>query len=79
MEKHDRIPGGSGSEPPTRRRVRLHPREGGEHRFRFARRWETRRRAQRRNPIWLILTLDIGAIVLIYLLARAVIQRMSGS
>jgi len=78
MEKHDRDAGESPVESSSPRRLRMHPREGSEHRFRFARRWETRRRAQRRNPLWIIVTLDLGAIVLIYLLVRAVIQRMGG-
>ena len=59
-----------------RRRVRLRPREGSEHRFGFARRWEARRRTRNNRSIWALVTLDIGAVALIYLLAREVLKRL---
>ena len=59
-----------------RRRVRLRPRTGDEHRFGFARRWEARRRARSTRSIWMLVGLDIGAVVLIYLIAREVLQRL---
>lgn len=58
-----------------RRRVRLHPREGAEHRFAFARRWEARRKSRRAPRLWFLIGLDISAVVLIYLLAREVLRR----
>ena len=61
-----------------RRRVRLRPREGRQHRYSFARRWEARRQARKTRTIWAIIGLDIGAVVLIYLIAREVIQRLGG-
>lgn len=71
-----------GREPPRdageRRRVRLHRREGAEHRFRFARRWESRRRSKPTLSLWRILFLDIGAIVLLYLLGRQILHRITG-
>lgn len=62
----------------SKRRVRLHPREGREHRFRFARRWESRRRSKPTLSLWRILFLDIGAIVLLYLLGRQILHRITG-
>jgi hypothetical protein len=59
-----------------RRRVRLHPREGDEHRFSFARRWEARRRSHRAPKIWFLIGLDISAVVMIYLVAREVLRRL---
>lgn len=61
-----------------RRRVRLRPREGTEHRFTFARRWETRRQARKTSKIWLVIGADFGVVLLIYLLAREVIRRLGG-
>ena len=59
-----------------RRRIRLRPREGSEHRFAFARRWEARRRARSTRSIWMLVGLDIGAVLLIYLIAREVLSRL---
>ncbi|HKK71213.1 MAG TPA: hypothetical protein VKA86_08340 [Candidatus Krumholzibacteria bacterium] len=59
-----------------RRRVRLRPRSGGEHRFGFARRWEARRRSRSTRSIWALVGLDIGALLLIYLIAREVLERL---
>ncbi len=61
-----------------RRRVRLHPREGSEHRFNFARRWETRRKARQTYKIWALVGMDFGVVLLIYLLAREVMRRLGG-
>ena len=61
-----------------KRRLRMHPREGREHRFRFARRWESRRRSKPTLSLWRILFLDIGAIVLLYLLGRQILHRIAG-
>lgn len=61
-----------------KRRIRLHPREGPEHRYRFARRWESRRRSRTGLSLWRIIFLDIGAIVLLYLLGREILQRIAG-
>lgn len=60
-----------------RRRVRLHPREGREHRFRFARRWDQRRQSRKGIRIWALITIDIGAVALIYLLLRQLIERLT--
>ena len=61
----------------VRRRVRLHPREGSEHRFRFARRWASRRQSRKGIRIWALITIDIGAVALIYLLLRRLLERLS--
>lgn len=61
-----------------RRRVRLRPREGKEHRYNFARRWESRRQANKTSKIWLLIGADFGIVLLIYLLAREVIRRLGG-
>jgi len=61
-----------------RRRLRLHPRQGREHRYRFARRWESRRRSRPAIGLWRILLLDIGAIVLLYLLGRQILRKITG-
>ena len=61
-----------------RRRIRLHPREGREHRYRFARRWESRRRSKPGIGLWRVLFLDVFAIVLLYLLGRQILQRITG-
>jgi hypothetical protein len=61
-----------------RRRIRLHPREGREHRYRFARRWESRRRSKPGIGLWRILFLDVFAIVLLYLLGRQILHRITG-
>jgi len=61
-----------------RRRIRLRPRTGSEHRFGFARRWEARKKARSTRSIWMLVGLDIGAVVLIYLIARQLIQRLGG-
>lgn len=58
------------------RRLRLHPRQGPEHRFRFARRWESRRRARGSHKIWLLVGLDFGVLLLIYLLTRVVLRKL---
>jgi hypothetical protein len=72
-------PENEGSGPDEeKRRVRLHPREGREHRYRFARRWESRRRSKPGISLWKIIFLDIGAIVLLYLLGRQILQRITG-
>lgn len=59
-----------------RRRVRLRPRSGSEHRYGFARRWEARRKARSTRSIWMLVGLDIGAVLLIYLIAREVMDRL---
>ena len=61
-----------------RKRIRLRPREGSEHRYRFARRWESRRRSRPGIGLWRILFLDVFAIVLLYLLGRQILQRITG-
>ncbi len=61
-----------------RRRIRLRPRSGSEHRFGFARRWEARRRSRSSRSIWALVGLDIGALLLIYLVAREVVRRLGG-
>ncbi len=61
-----------------RSRVRLRPRQGAQHRFGFARRWEARRRSQGSSKIWLLLSMDVGAILLIYLVTRQVLQWIRG-
>lgn len=60
------------------RRLRLHPREAGEHRYGFARRWEARRRARQTPRIWMVIGLDVGALLLVYLVTREVIRRLAG-
>lgn len=59
-----------------RRRVRLRPRSGSEHRYGFARRWEARRKARSTRSIWMLVGLDVGAVLLIYLIAREVMDRL---
>jgi hypothetical protein len=59
------------------RRIRLHPRKGSEHRFRFARRWEARRSSRGVIRIWRLVFLDVGIAALIYLLLRQVVARLS--
>jgi hypothetical protein len=76
-DPHDSGPE-EGSAEGRKRRVRLHPREGSEHRFRFARRWDSRRRSRRGLSLWRILVLDVFAIVLLYLLGRQILQRIAG-
>jgi hypothetical protein len=60
------------------RRLRLHARKGSEHRFRFARRWEARRRSRSGLRIWALVSIDVGAAALIYLLLRQLVARLSG-
>ena len=80
MAKHDSDMDGPDSAPDSppgeRQRVRLHPRQGSEHRFRFARRWENRRRSRGTGRIWLMLGLDAGIIVVIYLLTRMLLRKL---
>lgn len=61
-----------------KRRLRMHPREGREHRFRFARRWESRRRAKPTFSLWRIIFLDGFVILLLYLLGRQILHRITG-
>jgi len=70
----------SGPDPGSdgKRRIRLRPRSGGEHRYRFARRWESRRRSRAGIKLWRLIMLDIGAIVLLYLLGRQLIRKLTG-
>ena len=65
-------------EEEPRKRIRLRPREGREHRYRCARRWESRRRSKPGIGLWRILFLDVFAIVLLYLLGRQILQRITG-
>jgi hypothetical protein len=63
---------------PEKGRIRLHPRVGSEHRYRFARRWESRKRSRPGTGVWRILMLDIGAIALLYLLGRQILRKFTG-
>jgi hypothetical protein len=72
------VPVGPDSDPGEKRRVRLRPRTGSEHRYRFARRWESRRRSRAGIKLWRLIMLDIGAIVLLYLLGRQLIRKIAG-
>lgn|GEM_PF-6417278 len=65
-------------DPESPRRIRLHPRKGSEHRYRFARRWESRRKSQPVLGLWRIIFLDAFVIVLLYLLGRQILQRITG-
>ena len=59
-------------------RLRIRGR-GREHRYRFARRWESQ--AGGAGPalgLWRIIFLDAFAIVLLYLLGRQILQRITG-
>ncbi len=71
MQKKD----SDGDETP--RRLRLHPRKGSEHRFRFAQRWEARRRSRKGVRIWALVSIDVGVAALIYLLLRQLVARLS--
>ena len=73
----DPVPDDEGPEQDPRR-LRLHPRQGREHRYRFARRWESRRRSSPTIGLWRILLLDIGAIALLYLLGRQILRKFTG-
>ncbi len=90
-DRHDERPqhGGGGEDgpqsgaghdpdPESRRRIRLHPRKGSEHRYRFARRWESRRKSHPVLGLWRIIFLDAFVIVLLYLLGRQILQRITG-
>ena len=59
------------------RRLRLHARKGSEHRFRFARRWEARRKSRGGLRIWALVSIDLGAAALIYLLLRQLVARLT--
>lgn len=76
-DRHDQDPEDALPER-GKRRIRLRPREGREHRYRFARRWESRRRAKPVLSLWRIIFLDAFVIVLLYLLGRQILQRITG-
>lgn len=59
-----------------RRRVRLRPRTGSEHRFAFARRWEARRKARSQRSIWALVGLDFGLAILVFLILQQVLGRL---
>lgn len=59
------------------RRLRLHARKGSEHRFRFARRWEARRRSRGGLKIWALVGIDVGIAALIYLVLRQLVARLA--
>lgn len=58
------------AEGDERRRPRLRPREGAEHRFRFARRWEQHRKSRRLWRPWVMLGFDAAVLVFIVLLLK---------
>ena len=78
IKDHDDLPPDDEAPDGEPRRVRLRPRQGSEHRYRFARRWESRRRSRPALGLWRILLLDIGAIVLLYLLGRQILKKITG-
>ncbi len=79
MIKDHEDPAGDDESPEKgRHRLRLHPRQGREHRYRFARRWESRRRSGPAIGLWKILMLDIGVIALLYLLGRQILRKFTG-
>jgi len=59
------------------RRLRMHPRKGSEHRFRFARRWEACRKSRGGLKICALASIDVGIAALIYLLLRQLVARLS--